>query len=119
MTIWRGRQCRAAVALAQRAGALGLFAVAVLAVPAVAGAGEAGINDPRDVGNRLDLKTVTHAQDGRSIVYTAETYGQFSDQSAAFKWGVDRDRDERRRRERPVAPPCPSPLRSASRPAIR
>ena len=94
MTIRRGRRCRAAVAWAQRAGAVGLFAVAVLAVPAVAGAGEDGIDDPRDVGTRLDLKTLTHAQDGRSIVYTAETYGPFTDQSAAFKWGVDRDRDE-------------------------
>ena len=43
---------------------------------------------------RLDLKTLTHAQDGASIVYTAETYAPFSDQSANFKWGVDRDRDE-------------------------
>lgn len=94
MTIWRGRRCRAAVAWAQRAGAVGLFAVAVLAVPAVAGADEAGTNDPRDIGTRLDLKTLTHAQDGPSIVYTAETYGPFSDQTAAFKWGVDRDRDE-------------------------
>lgn len=99
MTIWRGRPCRAAGALAQRAGIVGLFAVGLLAVPAGAGAGEGGIQeggiqDPRDVGTRLDLKTLTHAQDGRSIVYTAETYGPFSDQSAVFKWGVDRDRDE-------------------------
>lgn len=94
MTIWRGRRCRAAVAWAQRASAVGLFAVAMLAVPAVAGAGEGGIDDPRDVGTRLDLKTLTHTQEDRSIVYTAETYGPFTDQSAAFKWGVDRDRDE-------------------------
>jgi LPXTG-motif cell wall-anchored protein len=94
MTIWRGRRCRAAVALAQRACALGLLAVAVLAVPAMAGTDVSGTDDPRDVGTRLDLKTLTHAQDGPSIVYTAETYGPFSDQSATFKWGVDRDRDE-------------------------
>lgn len=94
MTIWRGRRCRAAGAWAQRAGAAGLFAVALLAVPAAAFAGEGGVDDPRDVGTRLDLKTLTHAQDGGSIVYTAETYGPFSDQSAVFKWGVDRDRDE-------------------------
>lgn len=94
MTIWRGRRCRAADAWAQRAGLAGLLAVALLAAPAVAGAGEGGIQDPRDVGTRLDLKALTHAQDGRSIVYTAETYGLFSDRSAAFKWGVDRDRDE-------------------------
>jgi LPXTG-motif cell wall-anchored protein len=94
MTIWRGRQCRAAVALVQRASAVALFAIAVLAVPAVADAAENSIDDPRDVGTRLDLKTLTHAQEGPSIVYTAETYGPFSDESAAFKWGVDRDRDE-------------------------
>ena len=94
MTIWRGRQCRAAVTLAQRASTVGLLAVAVLAVPAMAGTDEGGTSDPRDVGTRLDLKTLTHAQDGPSIVYTAETYGPFSDQSATFKWGVDRDRDE-------------------------
>ena len=94
MTIWRGRRCRAAVAWAQRAGAVGLFAVAVLAVPAWAVIDQGGATDPRDVGMRLDLKTLTHAQAGPSIVYTAETYGPFSDQSAAFKWGVDRDQDE-------------------------
>ena len=94
MTIWRGRRCRAAVAWAQRASAVGLLAVAVLAVPAVAGTDQAGTNDPRDVGIRLDLKTLTHAQAGPAIVYTAETYGPFSDQLAAFKWGVDRDQDE-------------------------
>ncbi|MGH9010178.1 MAG: hypothetical protein ACRDYF_10080, partial [Acidimicrobiia bacterium] len=60
----------------------------------MAGTDEGGANDPRDVGTRLDLKTLTHAQDGSSIVYTAETYSPFSDQSAVFKWGVDRDRDE-------------------------
>ena len=94
MRIWRGRRCRAAVALAQRAGAVGLLAVAVLAVPAAAGIDQGGTTDPRDVGMRLDLKTLTHAQAGPSIVYTAETYGPFSDQSATFKWGVDRDQDE-------------------------
>ena len=94
MTIWRGRRRRAAVALAQRAGAVALFAVAGLAVPAAAGTDEGGANDSRDVGVRLDLKTVTHAQDGPSIVYTAETHSPFSDQLAVFKWGVDRDLDE-------------------------
>jgi LPXTG-motif cell wall-anchored protein len=94
MTIWRGRRCRAAVPLALRAGALGLLAIVALAVPATAGTDDGGASDPRDIGTRLDLKTLTHAQDGASIVYTAETYAPFSDQSAAFKWGVDRDRDE-------------------------
>jgi hypothetical protein len=93
MTIWRGR-CRAAVASTWRAGAAGLIAIAVLAVPAGAGTDAVGTNDPRDIGMRLDLKTLTHAQDGPAIVYTAETYAPFSDQAAVFKWGVDRDRDE-------------------------
>ena len=93
MTIWRGRRCQAAVPSALRAAGVGLFAVVVLAVPGMA-ATEGLVDDPRDVGMRLDLKTLTHAQDGASIVYTAETYAPFSDQSANFKWGVDRDRDE-------------------------
>jgi LPXTG-motif cell wall-anchored protein len=92
MTIWRGRRCPAAVPPTLRAVGVGLFAVVVLAAPAMASDGQT--DDPRDVGTRLDLKTLTHAQDGSSIVYTAETYGPFSDQSAGFKWGVDRDRDE-------------------------
>lgn len=92
MTIWRGRRCPAAVPPTLRAVGVGLFAVVMLAAPAMASDGQT--DDPRDVGRRLDLKTLTHAQDGSSIVYTAETYGQFSDQSAVFKWGVDRDRDE-------------------------
>ncbi|HZI38015.1 MAG TPA: LPXTG cell wall anchor domain-containing protein [Acidimicrobiia bacterium] len=92
MTIWRGRRCPAAVPPTLRAVGVGLFAAVMLAAPAMASDGRT--EDPRDVGRRLDLKTLTHAQDGSSIVYTAETYGQFSDQSAAFKWGVDRDRDE-------------------------
>lgn len=94
MTIWRGRRGQAAGGWALRAAVVGVFAVAVLAVPTMAGAGEGSIEDPRDVGTRLDLKTLTHTQDGPSVVYTAETYGPFSDQSAVFKWGVDRDRDE-------------------------
>jgi hypothetical protein len=94
MTIWRGRRCRAAVPSALHAAALGLSAVVVLAVPALAGTDDGRTADPRDVGARLDLKTLTHAHDGTSIVYTAETYGPFSDQSAVFKWGIDRDQDE-------------------------
>jgi hypothetical protein len=66
----------------------------VLGIPGTATAGEGGISDPRDVGVRLDLKALTHAQDGPLIVYTAETYAPFTDQSAAFKWGIDRDQDE-------------------------
>jgi hypothetical protein len=93
MTIWRGRQCRAAVLSALRVVGVGLFGVAALAVPGMA-ATEGRTDDPRDVGLPVDLRALTHTQDGRSIVYTAETYAPFSDQSATFKWGIDRDRDE-------------------------
>jgi len=94
MTIGRGRRCRAAFASARRGAGLGLIGVLVLAVPVVAGTGESRVDDPRDVGTRLDLKTLTHVDDGSSIVYTAETYAPFSDEAAVFKWGIDRDRDE-------------------------
>ncbi|MGH7317788.1 MAG: hypothetical protein ACREJS_16185, partial [Candidatus Rokuibacteriota bacterium] len=81
-----------------RRGRTGWFALAVvgvvLGVPGVAAAGEGDLVDPRDVGARLDLKALTHTEAAGSIVYTAETYGQFTDQSAAFKWGIDRDSDE-------------------------
>ena len=92
MTFWRGRR-RAAVSSALRAAGVAVCTVGVLAVPGIA-ASEVRTDDPRNVGTRLDLKTLTHAQDGPSIVYTAETYAPFSDQIAVFKWGVDRDRDE-------------------------
>jgi LPXTG-motif cell wall-anchored protein len=73
----------------------GLAVVAVvLGVPGSATAGEGDLADPRDVGVRLDLKTLTHTEAGDSIVYTAETYSPFSDQAAAFRWGIDRDHDE-------------------------
>jgi LPXTG-motif cell wall-anchored protein len=73
----------------------GLAVVAVvLGVPGAATAGEGDLADPRDVGVLLDLKTLTHAEAGDSIVYTAETYSPFSDQTAAFRWGIDRDHDE-------------------------
>ena len=60
----------------------------------MAGTGEARIDDPRDVGTRIDLKALTHLEEGSAIVYTAETYAPFADQAAAFKWGIDRDHDE-------------------------
>jgi LPXTG-motif cell wall-anchored protein len=46
------------------------------------------------VGTALDLKSVSHAVQGASIVYTAQTYADFSDQLAAFKWGIDSNGDE-------------------------
>ena len=94
MTSWRGRRCRAALSSALRAAGIGLSGLVLLAVPGMASTHEASITDPRDVGTRLDLKAVTHMDDGSSIVYTAETYTPFADQAAAFKWGIDRDHDE-------------------------
>jgi hypothetical protein len=94
MTMWRGRRCQAALSSTVRAVGIGLFAVIVPAVPAMAGIDEGRINDPRDVGTALDLKTLTHVDDRSSIIYTAETYAPFADQSANFKWGIDRDHDE-------------------------
>lgn len=93
MTFWRGRRCRAAVPSALRAGGAGLFAAVALAVPGLASTA-AQTDDPRDAGVRLDLKALTHARNGGSIVLTAETYAPFSDEAALFKWGLDRDRDE-------------------------
>ena len=93
MRTWRGRRCRAALASTRRVAGIGLVGV-VLAVPGIASAGEERIGDTRDVGTRLDLKALTHGADGASIVHTAETYAPFSDQSAVFKWGIDRDGDE-------------------------
>jgi hypothetical protein len=94
MTSWRGRRCRAALASTLRAAGISAVTVAVLAAPAVARTDEGPVADPRDVGIHVDLKSLTHARDGSSIVYTAETYAPFSDQSAVLKWGIDRDGDE-------------------------
>lgn len=94
MTTWRGRRRRPGLASALRGVGIGLMALLVLAVPAQAGPGEGRLGDPRDVGTSPDLKALTHVNDGSAIVYTAETYAPFSDQSAVFKWGIDRDDDE-------------------------
>lgn len=86
MRIRRCRRCAAGVVLA----AVGVM----LSVPAIAAANEGNLVDPRDVGTPLDLKGLAHTDDGAVIVYTAETHAPFTDQSAAFKWGIDRDHDE-------------------------
>ena len=93
MTIWRGRRCRAVLSSALRATGIGLVGVLALAGPGMATGGDR-LDDPRNVGTRLDLKALTHVSDGPTIVHTAETYAPFSDQSAVFKWGIDRDGDE-------------------------
>src|SRR5687767_8999668 len=93
MTIRRGRGCRAAP-LSLRAAGTAMALAVVLGAPGVASAGEGTTSDPRELGTQLDLKALSHADDGSAIVYTAETYVPFTDQSAAFKWGIDRDGDE-------------------------
>jgi hypothetical protein len=72
-----------------------MMAFAVLfGVPGVATAGEGTTSDPRELGTPLDVKGLAHTDDGSAVVYTAETYAPFTDQSAAFKWGIDRDGDQ-------------------------
>jgi hypothetical protein len=94
MRIRRGRRCRVAEACLRAAGVVLAAMGVMLSVPGIAIANEGNLVDSRDVGTPLDLKGLAHADDGASIVYTAETHAPFTDQSAAFKWGIDRDHDE-------------------------
>lgn len=94
MRIRRGRRCRVAEACLREAGIVLAIVAFILGVPGMATASEGNAVDPRDVGTRLDLKALAHADDGALIVYTAETHAPFTDQLAAFKWGIDRDHDE-------------------------
>lgn len=94
MSIQRGRAGRAAPASLRAAGIVSAVLALVLCLPAAASAGEGSVSDPRELGTTLDLKAVTHSDDGPSVVYTAETHAPFTDRSAAFKWGIDRDGDE-------------------------
>ena len=94
MRIWRARRSRVAEACL-RAGGAALAAMGLmLSVPGIAAANEGSLVDSRDVGTPLDLKGLTHADAGALIVYTAETHAPFTDQAAAFQWGIDRDHDE-------------------------
>jgi hypothetical protein len=73
-----------------------LFAIGLmlLSLPsAVAGPGSA--SDADDVPLRLDLKTASHTNAGSSITYTVETYEEFPDNLAAFKWAIDKNGDQR------------------------
>jgi LPXTG-motif cell wall-anchored protein len=94
MRIWRGRRCRVAEACLRAAGVVLVVMGVMLCVPGIATANEGNLVDSRDVGTPLDLKGLTHADAGASIVYTAETHAPFTDQAAAFQWGIDRDLDE-------------------------
>lgn len=94
MIIRRGRRCRAAPTSRRAAGAVLATLALVLGVADMAGAGQGAMDDRRDAGTRLDLKALTHADNGSSVIYTAETYAPFTDQSAVFTWGIDRTGDE-------------------------
>ena len=80
----------------RRAFALVGFAAALVLMwtPGPIGAAPGSNTDPDDVALKLDLKSVSHADDGSSITYIAETYEDFSDNDAAFKWGIDTNGDE-------------------------
>lgn len=94
MRIWRGHRCRVAEACLRAAGAVLVVTGVMLSVPGIATANEGDLVDSRDVGTPLDLKGLTHADAGALIVYTAETHAPFTDQAAAFQWGIDKDHDE-------------------------
>ena len=51
--------------------------------------------DPDDVNLPLDLKTLTHENDDKTITYTVETYDPFEDRQADFKWAIDRNGDQK------------------------
>lgn len=51
--------------------------------------------DPDDVNLPLDLKTLTHENDGSTISYTVETYEPFDDRQADFKWAIDKNGDQK------------------------
>jgi hypothetical protein len=51
--------------------------------------------DPKDVNLPLDLKTLTHENDDKTITYTVETYDAFDDKQADFKWAIDKNGDQK------------------------
>ncbi|HEX2214885.1 MAG TPA: hypothetical protein VHH12_15820, partial [Mycobacterium sp.] len=72
----------------------GVAAGLAFGIPGAARASEGNTVDQRDVGSRLDLKALGHADGGGFVVHTAETYAPFADQWATFEWGIDLNRDE-------------------------
>ena len=71
------------------------LAVAALWSPSTpASALSASEADPDDVTLRLDVKTVSVANDASSVTYTVETYEAFPDAFADFRWGIDKDSDQ-------------------------
>ena len=51
--------------------------------------------DPDDVNLPLDLKTLTHEHNDTTITYTVETYDPFDDSKVDFKWGIDKNGDQK------------------------
>jgi hypothetical protein len=80
----------------RRVFALGGLAAALFFTwaPGPSGAAPGSNTDPDDVSLKLDLKTTSHANDGSTVTYSAETYENFSDKLADFKWGIDKNGDE-------------------------
>lgn len=68
-------------------------AVALLWSPAPVGAAPGTTTDPDDVSLRLDVKAASHANEGSTITYTVETYENFPDDHADFKWLIDKNGD--------------------------
>lgn len=60
-----------------------------------AGAQPVSFTDPDDVNLPLDLKTLAHDHDDSSITYTVETYDPFDDSKVDFKWGIDKNGDQK------------------------
>jgi hypothetical protein len=73
---------------------LGAVALVLLLAPVSAGAIPGSATDPDDVPLPLDLKTVSHADDASSVTFTVETYEDFPNDVADFKWGIDTNGDE-------------------------
>lgn len=63
-------------------------------VPGPSGAAPGSNPDPDDVSLKLDLKSTSHSNDGSTVSYIAETYENFTDKLADFKWGIDKNGDE-------------------------
>jgi hypothetical protein len=68
-----------------------LFAAA--AMPATAA--PVSFSDPDDVNLPLDIKTLTHDHNDSTITYTVETYDPFDDPKVDFKWGIDKNGDQK------------------------
>lgn len=72
---------------------LTLVFAAAAAIPAAAQ--PVSFTDPDDVNLPLDLKTLTHDHNDSTITYTVETYDAFDDSKVDFKWGIDKNGDQK------------------------